>query len=129
MNNIDQNFIDDFISAYIEAALWSIVDDNDDPLDNNYDETDIDVKTLEELKKECIDFIEYSTTLLEQADYKNAYSNAEMTGHDFWLTRNRNGAGFWDRGLGELGNKLTEASHCFGSLDLYVGDDGQLYAQ
>jgi hypothetical protein len=48
-------------------------------------------------------------------------------GHDFWLTRNRHGAGFWDRGLGDLGDKLTAAAHTYGESNLYVGDDGQVY--
>jgi hypothetical protein len=35
-------------------------------------------------------------------------------GHDFALTRNRHGAGFWDRGLGDLGARLTDAAHAYG---------------
>lgn len=27
---------------------------------------------------------------------------------------------FWDRGLGELGSKLTELAHTFGETDAYV---------
>jgi hypothetical protein len=30
----------------------------------------------------------------------------EQAGIDFWLTRNRHGAGYWDRGLGITGDKL-----------------------
>ena len=56
------------------------------------------------------------------------YTNEERLGHDFWLTRNGHGAGFWDRGLGELGQKLTEATKTFGTSDLYIGDDGKIYA-
>jgi len=52
--------------------------------------------------------------------------------HDFWLTRNHHGAGFWDRKLeDERGafamQLLTEASHRFGEIDLYIGDDRQLH--
>lgn len=38
-------------------------------------------------------------------------------GHDFWLTRSGHGAGYWDRGLGELGDRLTEAAKAMGSPD------------
>jgi hypothetical protein len=51
----------------------------------------------------------------------------DYAGHDFWLTRNHHGCGFWDRGLGELGDQLTKASQQFDEIDLYVGDDGKLY--
>jgi hypothetical protein len=51
-----------------------------------------------------------------------------MAGHDFWLTRNGHGAGFWDGDLSEdVGNALTEAAKKFGECHLYVGDDGQIY--
>jgi len=52
----------------------------------------------------------------------------EQLGHDLWLTRNRHGAGFWDRGLGEIGDKLTELAHSYGGVTLYIGDDGKIYA-
>ena len=52
----------------------------------------------------------------------------EQLGHDLWLTRNYHGAGFWDRGLGEIGDKLTELAHSYGGVTLYIGDDGKIYA-
>lgn len=48
-------------------------------------------------------------------------------GHDFWLTRNGHGAGFWDRGYGKVGDRLTDAAHAWGTSDIYIGDDGKLY--
>ena len=48
-------------------------------------------------------------------------------GHDFWLTRNREGAGFWDGFWGEDGDTLTELAQEFPEVDVYVGDDGLLY--
>jgi hypothetical protein len=47
--------------------------------------------------------------------------------HDFWLTRNHEGAGFWDRGLGSLGDDLTNGADAYGECWLVVGDDGKLY--
>jgi hypothetical protein len=44
---------------------------------------------------------------------------AEQLGHDFSLTRNHHGAGFWDRGYGELGQWLTRWAESFGSASLY----------
>ena len=55
------------------------------------------------------------------------YTALERAGGDFWLTRNGHGAGFWDRGLGELGERLANASRAYGSSDLYVGDDERVY--
>lgn len=51
----------------------------------------------------------------------------DRAGHDFWLTRNGHGAGFWDRGMGKLGDRLADAARAYGSVDLYVGDDKKIY--
>ncbi|QNP78372.1 hypothetical protein [Agrobacterium tumefaciens] len=58
-----------------------------------------------------------------------AAREAAMAGHDFWLTRCGHGAGFWDGDWPEpAASVLTTASEEFGNVDLYVGDDGQIYA-
>lgn len=56
-----------------------------------------------------------------------SYSADEQAGGDFWLTRNGHGAGFWDRGLGELGERLSKAAKAFGGSDLYIGDNEGIY--
>lgn len=113
-----------FQRAYIECALWSSTDDSDDqggePLDANYLIEDIHPDTINEMLADCDDFTQAQSELLEGLDYS-------QSGHDFWLTRNGHGAGFWDRGLGEVGQKLTEACRPYGSYDLYVGDDGMIH--
>jgi hypothetical protein len=51
-------------------------------------------------------------------------------GHDIWLTRNRHGAGFWDRkeyAENGLGERLTKAAASLGDCEVYCGDDGLLY--
>lgn len=48
--------------------------------------------------------------------------------HDYVLTVNRHATGFWDRGLGDLGDRLADAADDEGTWELYVGDDGRLYA-
>jgi hypothetical protein len=78
------------------------------------------------MRQDCADFVDG----IESADlfaYLLEFDYSQM-GHDFWLTRNRHGAGFWDRGLGALGDRLTSAAHAYGEVDLYVGDDGRLYS-
>lgn len=48
-------------------------------------------------------------------------------GRDLWFTRNGHGVGFWDRGLGDLGEQLTEAAKAMGGQDIYLGDDSFVY--
>lgn len=112
-----------FTQAYITCALWSSTDNADEtggePLDANYSQYDIDAPTLKRMQEDCAMFQADNAELLSGLD-------SEQSGHDFWLTRNRHGAGFWDRGLGEVGTKLTDAAHAWGSLDLYVTDEGEI---
>ncbi|CAB4240934.1 hypothetical protein UFOVP56_36 [uncultured Caudovirales phage] len=114
--------IDEITRHYAAAALWSSVDDNDDPLDENYDLSDIDPDTLAAMRADCAAFVALADPLLIEKGL-----NSAKIGHDFWLTRNGHGVGFWDRGLGEVGDKLTEIGERFKGVDLYVGDDGRLY--
>lgn len=107
--------LDNFTKSYLIAALWSSVDDNQNPLDDNYDISALEPSALKNAIDECQDFQSQYADLLEDIDVSQA-------GHDFWLTRNGHGTGFWDRDLGEIGEKLTEASKSYGEADLYVTD-------
>lgn len=127
--------IDSFTQGYITCALWSSNDESDDsggnPMDDNYSDDDIAERALQEIIDDCKDFQKSNAELLEQyceqKQHAAGYDAMECAGHDFWLTRNGHGTGFWDRGLGELGKKLSEAAKVYGGVDLYVGDDGKIY--
>lgn len=113
-----------FLKGYLTAALWSSNDESDDsggqPLDKNYNIEDFSYSALEKANKECKAFMAANASDL--ADLP-----PEQAGHDFWLTRNRHGTGFGDRGYGEKGERLTKAAHDFGSVDLFVAADGLIY--
>lgn len=123
--------MDIFTQAYIAAALWSSRDDNGEPLDYNYDMEDIAPDTLKQMMDDCKKFQEENKEFLQKQYYLvNRYNFLEIAGHDFWLTRNHHGAGYWDGDWEkEIGEKLTEASQKYKEIDLYVGDDGQIYHQ
>lgn len=118
--------MNEFQRGFLEAALWSSTDNADDsggePLDKNYDISDIEPKTLARLLKDCDDFCDENAKLLAQA------GDDGQNGHDFWLTRCGHGAGFWDRGYGAVGDKLSAACKRYGNVDLTVEDDGMIYA-
>jgi hypothetical protein len=131
---IDLDSLDEFTTAYIEAMLWSTNDestpDGGVPLDKNYSIDDIAPEAMTKIVSDCARFQRENATLLSQANYSphlSECSNAEMAGHDFWLTRVGHGTGFWDRDLGKVGDKLTEAAEKFGEVWPYVGDDGKIY--
>lgn len=127
--------MDEFTDGYVTCALWSSNDNANDsggaPLDSNYSAADIAPETFAAMLADCAKFQKENESGIAAAIENGgndslAYSNARA-GHDFWLTRNGHGAGFWDRGLGDNGDNLSKASKAFGDCDLYVGDDGKIY--
>ena len=109
---------DTFTRAYVEAALWSSTDLDGSPLDGAFGPEDIAPETMARMVEDCRVF---------QEDQAADLQDPSQDGFDFWLTRNGHGAGFWDRGHGPRGDRLTDAAHAFGSFDLIPGDDGRIY--
>jgi len=127
--------LETFTQAYIECALWAEMDNSDpntggDPLDRNYSADDIAPETLTRIQADCAKFYAANSESWINAypPASEAWSDDERAGHDFWLTRNGHGAGFWDRGMGDIGDTLTDACKVYREVDLYVGDDGLIYS-
>lgn len=127
--------LDDFTRAYIDCALWSshvgsdYASENDCAEDTSLESAgfsadELAPSTLDEIIEECASFQARNIATLARA------GNDEQNGHDYWLTRNHHGAGFWDRGYpSRIGDMLMRAAHADGSRDLYVGDDGLIYQE
>ncbi len=114
-----------FLEGYIACAIWASTGDDSQPLDEDYEPSDLAPETLKKMTEDCKAFQQANASDLEKAEEELTEGHL---GHDFWLTRNHHGVGFWDRGLGDVGDRLTEASHKLGETDLYVGDDGKIYS-
>lgn len=112
-----------FEQGYVEAALWSTSDDNDEALDKNYSVHDIALEVLAEMREDCARFIKLNMDDLEAL-------SPDRAGALFWLNRNGHGSGFWDEdGLEKsAAERLDKSSEDFGPVDLYVGDDGFVHA-
>jgi len=111
-----------FELSYIETIFWSSLDvETDRPMEDLYSIDDISQKALNQIRTDCEKFQEKIRHLkIDESDSQIA--------HDFWLTRNHHGAGFWDGDYPKkLGEELTKISHEFGEVFLYRGDDGKLY--
>ncbi len=138
--------VDDFTGLYLQTALWSstvalpeafedLVDgcmdvpedhplhgiSEDDFFDEHFDVTDFTVKALCKAITDCVKFQKDNANDLSDED-------SERAGHDFWLTRNGHGAGFWDGDYEESkGERLTEACKAYGELHVQVDVWGFLY--
>jgi len=112
---------DSDFNQYLVAALWSSTDD-DEPLDTSYEITDIHATAIAKSRVDCETFLvenEQDIAVLLDDDHKMS-----SIMHDFWLTRNGHGCGFWDGDYPkEIGDRLTESSKRFGEVNIYVGDE------
>jgi len=142
--------LDPFTQAYIEAAFWTECepgtchgeDGNGEPWNPDYHSSlpgdvtfaDLHPETLAQMVKDCDEFMHSAAWLdacasLDSLDPDlDGGTDSAQGGHDFWLTRNGHGAGFWDGDWPEpYAARLNETAHSFGEFDLWLGDDGKIY--
>ena len=115
------NYESAITSDYVEALLWSSYDEADELTGGHSDEF---TKRRDE---DCAAFLARASKILER--YESEADDSQI-GHDFALTRNGHGAGFWDRPqiYGEKAAKLlSKLSKRFGEVEVYTGDDGKIY--
>lgn len=138
------------VNSYLEAALWTeeerMKEEEQEDIRSKYGEPEEDDD--EEDKAEHIsnlipkvdfniDNISVDSKIKAYSDIKNFIEivgedtiidnriDEKMLGHDIWLTRNRHGAGFFDREFDfDVEKKLMDAAHELGEDYLYLGDDG-----
>lgn len=116
---------DAFIRSYLETALWSstMMPENDDASDCSYfshgcDVDDCSLETVIGAKRDCDGFRESNDVDLDATG-----DDCGRNGHNFWLSRNGHGAGFFDR-CDVIGTRLQDAARVYGEVNLYhVGDD------
>jgi len=118
-----------FLNAYIEAAYFTDEEQLKEDLEKlhaegkalDVEEPELDEGTVLEMEEDCQNFEAQNAEDL-------SVGGTEQGGHDFWLTRNGHGAGFWDGDWPKpQADRLTRSSKAFGEFHLYLGDDGKIY--
>lgn len=90
---------------------------SDNLLDSYASPENISTEDMGTMVEDVDNFLEMVTPYLRYFDNAEDVTD-EQLGHDFSLTRNGHGAGFWDRGTGALGDWLTRVSKTFGDSTL-----------
>jgi hypothetical protein len=89
--------LDGFTRGYLTAAFWTAIDECENATLN-----ELSPKARHQLHEDCTQFNMLADAWLHKAYLRGDMSyDMEQAGTDFWLTRNRHGAGYWDRGLGK----------------------------
>jgi hypothetical protein len=117
---MDKQIVENFVQSYLATAQWVTVDG----------QTKGFTKKAKQIAQiECENFIKLVKLNFTESEAKNIISYqgsdvSSLAGHDFFLTRNGHGAGFWDKDiydeLAENGcNRLTELAKLCGTADVY----------
>jgi hypothetical protein len=129
--------MDEALTQAFETLLWvgscngTATQAHSDPADCGGQDCDVNLDDLgftadnfaagagREVEEDLHGFV--TSCLAERPDcFAWCAEDPGQVGHDFILTRNGHGAGFWDRGLGELGKWLTGMAKPFGSQNAYA---------
>lgn len=109
--------LDTFEQAYVEAMFFT-----DTPENESWSFHDLHESALRKIRDDCAAFRADQVTLDAIAE------DESQAGHDFWLTRQGHGAGFWDGDWPKaIGEQLTARAKAQGECWPYKGDDGQIY--
>lgn len=114
--------LDAFTRGYVDCMLGLTLGAADVELGENWrddwDRSDIDVEDLRKMAENCRDFQDANREALDATG-----ADDEQPGHDFCLSRNGHGTGFWDRGYPN-GNALHAAAEVYGDSALTECDSG-----
>ena len=107
---------DDMVRAYLECAEWCGLSDEDHEALELAVSPVWSAESLRQAGEDCSCFL---------ADHASVIGGRlSMAGHDFWLTRNRHGAGFWDGDWKtEDGRILTDSAHVWGEVNVEFDAD------
>ena len=125
---------EDFMRGYVEGMLFANTlitrEGEEGEFDNVtywfqspgrwWEDTPVDLVDAEAFW-ECFAYVILSLGYGERGcEYWN---RAVLAGHDFALTRNGHGTGFWDRGLGRIGDMLSNECKPYGTHTVIINVD------
>lgn len=121
------------VAGYIGAQHWTGLrypgnNEEPEPLDHYQDSgfDNIPEDLLYEMEVEVRHFLNVVEWGFSEADlnYLEEFFEGGYMGHNFSLTKQHHGTGFWDRSLGDIGDRLTELSQIYPETTLsYTVDE------
>lgn len=111
------------LNGYLEGAMFTATDNDGNPLDSTG--PDWSPTAQDAARAVVFPFIADNADACRQF-IRNSGHGWTQVGIDISFTRNRHGAGFWDRGAGAVGDVLTEAAHQLGEVNVIINESGEV---
>lgn len=110
------------IAGYLEAALFTAVDEDGESLDGLGHTWSSSAQHAA-----FVTVVEFITAEADDCrEFAEKHAGWHQVGIDYLFTRNGEGAGFWDRGVGPVGERLTAATKPYGGVHVFLNDDNEL---
>jgi len=118
--NHKPNSIDIVVDSYFETALWTSEEQDKDM--ENKTIYDFSESARSRAKEEIEWFLDNAGDVFNEVSYT-------AIGHDLWLSRNGQGAGFFDRSGYDEDDAifLMDLSKILGEISIEVGNDDKIY--
>lgn len=121
-----------FIAGYTAALLWSTAGTDAEGAEcEDLQGFELSASARAAIRADCFAF--FCENLPDLFQHNTARTDCPhgqhwlYAGHDFALNRIGAGVGFWDRGTGAVGDRLSAAANLAGNCEAYIGDDGQIW--
>ena len=111
------------IDGYLQAAAFTATDEAGDSLDGKG--LSWSQEAQEAARSDVIGFITQNVEDVREFLAVTGHTWTQV-GIDFNFTRNGQGAGFWDRGAGDVGVRLTESSKPWGEASVFVNENEEM---
>jgi hypothetical protein len=113
--------LQEFTTATIEALYFTDTGEGDQP----DADAELDAETRLDLEADCRSWWRRFGCFVNATDM-----TPEQAGHDFWLTRNGHGAGFWDGDWDHTpyAEMFEKGAKAYGSFETYLTDDNTIGA-
>jgi hypothetical protein len=125
--------LDDFLQAYLECAVFCSLNEKNggQPLDKTHSWKDVSNESYVQATRDCKAFLDKASSWIVDKNFKyvtKEHTTVAQAGHDFWMTRDGQGCGFWDGDWREpAATILDNLAKSFNEIELYVGDDNKLH--
>ena len=114
-----------FVMGYLEALYFAETATNSDGEEvDNLAGVEMTESAREECRQECAQFMDLAPLWLKSAMLAGIDYDHTQAGRDFWFSRQGHGVGFWDRGLGVIGDQLHKVAEQFGEKHIYINENG-----
>lgn len=122
------NILQPLIDSYLVTAAWA-----DSPEECNGKTYLFSPESILKAENDCKAFVEKIRIEFTPIEFQKLFDLSDenvwsLVGHDFWLTRNHHGSGYWDKKVynyivSDGSDRLTKLAQEFNEVSIYLNEE------